>query len=74
MAYATLANVIGNIAQTLQLFLVTYRHSLAILTLIQCVYTHVTSKFRIQLELETPLGKVLIEDNSYSIVKINTVV
>jgi hypothetical protein len=26
----------------------------------------------IQLELETPLGKALIEENSYSIVKINT--
>jgi len=25
----------------------------------------------IQLELETPLGKVLIEENSYSIVDIN---
>jgi hypothetical protein len=25
----------------------------------------------IQLELETPLGKVLIEENSYSIVEIN---
>ncbi len=29
------------------------------------------SKFRIQLELETPLGEALVEDNSYSIVKIN---
>jgi hypothetical protein len=25
----------------------------------------------IQLELETPLGKTLIEDNGYSLVKIN---
>ena len=30
-----------------------------------------TSKCKIQLELETPLGKALIEDNSYSIVEIN---
>ena len=36
-------------------------------------YTHITSKFRIQLELETPLGKAVIEDNSYSIVEINNV-
>ena len=28
----------------------------------------------IQLELETPLGKVLIEENSYSIVSINNAV
>jgi len=26
----------------------------------------------IQLELETPLGKVLIEENGYSLIKINT--
>jgi len=35
------------------------------------VYTQATSKCRIQLELETSLGKALIADNSYSIVKIN---
>ncbi len=35
------------------------------------VYTQATSKCRIQLELETPLGEALVEDNSYSIVKIN---
>ncbi len=34
-------------------------------------YTQATSKGRIQLELETPLGEALVEDNSYSIVKIN---
>jgi hypothetical protein len=28
----------------------------------------------IQLELETPLGKALIEENSYSIVEINNAV
>jgi len=37
------------------------------------VYTRVISKYRIQLELETPLGKALIADNSYSIVEINNV-
>jgi hypothetical protein len=30
------------------------------------LHTQATSKCRIQLELETPLGKALIEDNSYS--------
>ena len=35
------------------------------------VYTQATSKCRIQLELETPLGEALVEENSYSIVKIN---
>ena len=30
------------------------------------LYTQATSKYRIQLELETPLGKALIDDNSYS--------
>ena len=34
-------------------------------------YTQATSKCRIQLGLETPLGEALVEDNSYSIVKIN---
>jgi len=34
-------------------------------------YTRVTSKCRIQLELETSLGKALIEGNSCSIVEIN---
>ena len=38
------------------------------------VYTHDTSICRIQLELETPLGKALIEDNGCSIVEINNVV
>ncbi len=32
-------------------------------------YTQATSKCRIQLELETPLGEALVEENSYSIVK-----
>ncbi len=35
------------------------------------LYTQATSKCRIQLGLETPLGEALAEDNSYSIVKIN---
>ncbi len=35
------------------------------------LYTQATSKCRIELELETPLGEALVEDNSYSIVKIN---
>ena len=35
------------------------------------IYTQATSKCRIQLGLETPLGEALVEDNSYSIVKIN---
>ena len=35
------------------------------------LYTQATSKCRIQLGLETPLGEALVEDNSYSIVKIN---
>ncbi len=34
-------------------------------------YTQATSKGRIQLECETPLGEALVEDNSYSIVKTN---
>ncbi|MCP4991584.1 MAG: hypothetical protein GY928_37655 [Colwellia sp.] len=34
-------------------------------------YTQATSKCRIQLELETPLGEALVEDNSYSIIKVN---
>jgi len=35
------------------------------------VYTQTTSKCRIQLELDTYLGKALIEDNGYSLIKIN---
>ncbi len=35
------------------------------------VYTQSTSKCRIQLGLETPLGEALVEDNSSSIVKIH---
>ncbi len=35
------------------------------------LYTQATSKYRIQLELETPLGEALVEDKSYSIVKTN---
>ncbi len=35
------------------------------------IHTQATSRCRIQLELETPLGKALIEKNSYSIVEIN---
>ncbi len=35
------------------------------------LYTQATSKCRIQLGLETPLAEALVEDNSYSIVKIN---
>ncbi len=34
-------------------------------------YTQATSKCRIKLGLETPLGETLVEANSYSIVKIN---
>jgi hypothetical protein len=34
-------------------------------------YTQASSKCRIQLKLEAPLGKALIEDNSYSIVETN---
>ncbi len=34
-------------------------------------YTQSTSKCRIQLECETPLGEASVEDNSYSIVKTN---
>jgi len=30
------------------------------------IYTQATSRCRIQLELETSLGKALIEENSYS--------
>lgn len=37
------------------------------------MYTHVTSKCQIQLELETPFGEALIEESSYSIVEINNV-
>ena len=33
--------------------------------------TQTTSRCRIQLELETSLGKALIEDNGYSLVQIN---
>jgi hypothetical protein len=36
-------------------------------------HTHITSKCRVQLELETPLGKALVEDDSYSIIEINNV-
>ncbi len=39
--------------------------------MISSVYTQATSKCRIQLGLETPLGETLVEGNSYSIVKIN---
>ncbi len=35
------------------------------------IYTRSTWICMIQLELETPLGKALIEENSYSIVEIN---
>ncbi len=35
------------------------------------VHTQTTSKWRIQLELETSLGKALIEANGYSLFKIN---
>jgi len=35
------------------------------------LYTQTTSRCRIQLELETYLGKALIEENGYSLVKIN---
>ncbi len=35
-------------------------------------YTQATSKCRIQLECETPLSDALVEDTSYSIVKINS--
>ena len=35
------------------------------------VYTQASQKCRIQLGLETPEGEALVEDNSYSIVKIN---
>jgi hypothetical protein len=34
-------------------------------------YTQTTSRCRIQLELETSLGKALIEENGYSLVEIN---
>jgi len=37
-------------------------------------YTQATSICRIQLELETSLDKVLIEENGYSIVEINNAV
>ena len=40
---------------------------------ITAIYTQATSKGRIQLELETSLGKALIEENSYSIVEFNNV-
>jgi len=40
-------------------------------TACKCLYTQVTSKCRIQLELETSLGKALIEENGYSLLKIN---
>ncbi len=35
------------------------------------LYTQATSKCGIQLGLETPFGEEWVEDNSYSIVKIN---
>jgi len=35
------------------------------------LYTQINSRCRIQLELETYLGKALIEENGYSLVKIN---
>ena len=41
------------------------------MTIIQQLIPKPPKKTRIQLELETPLGKALIEDNSYSIVEIN---
>jgi len=34
-------------------------------------HTQTTSRCRIQLELETSLDKALIDDNGYSLVKIN---
>ena len=45
--------------------------NLIIMTIIQQLIPKPPKKTRIQLELETPLGKALIEDNSYSIVEIN---
>ena len=38
---------------------------------VNTIYTQATSRCRIQLELETSLGKALIEDNGYSLVEIN---
>jgi len=35
------------------------------------LYTQATSRCRIQLELETSLGKALIEENGCSLLKIN---
>ena len=35
------------------------------------VYTQTTSRCRIQLELDTSLGKALIEENGYSLTEIN---
>ncbi len=35
------------------------------------LYTQATSKCRISLELETPLGEALGEDNRYAFLKIN---
>jgi len=37
-------------------------------------YTQTTSRCRIQLELETSLGKALIEENGYSLDEINNAV
>jgi hypothetical protein len=34
-------------------------------------FTHVISICRVQLELETLLGKALVEENGYSLLKIN---
>ena len=36
-------------------------------------YTQATSICRVQLELETSLGKALIEEDSYSIIEVNNV-
>jgi len=37
-------------------------------------YTQTTSRCSIQLKLETPLGKALIEENGYSLDQINNAV
>ncbi len=41
-------------------------------SLSQLINTHVTSKLGLQQELETPLSKALIEDNSYLLSKLIT--
>jgi len=42
--------------------------------LFKVIYTRSTWKYIIQLELEAPLGKALIEENGYSLVEINNAV